>query len=194
MESIGDGASSSSDLDVLVSRMRRDFAVLAASVSASQPYSSQDHFPSSQEHLPSSSEFSSSRRRCWQRPGKKLPSWLINNVLLFSFVYQCLVVLLYRLVFNQAFSSTVSFFTFCDENEENEFSDVCVEKGVEFDVGVGVMIGMQVLQVKVFDCFSFFENKFFFLKVSVSPHDCSEVDKTGQFQIVAILFIIIIIY
>lgn len=68
---------------------------------------------------------------CWQRckrggvGGKRIPKWVVNNVLLFSFMWQCIVVLLYRVAFNDAFS----------------------EQGIPFDVGVAVMILMQVVQL-----------------------------------------------
>jgi hypothetical protein len=64
--------------------------------------------------------------RCWRnRPGRKLPTWLVNNVLLISFIWQCLGVVLYRVAFNQAFTSS----------------------GAKFDLGVAVMLSFQLLQL-----------------------------------------------
>ena len=74
------------------------------------------------------------RRRWWHlccrprgggTPRKKIPKWVVNNVLLFSFMWQCLVVVLYRLAFDKAFSST----------------------GVKFDLGVIIMVLMQIVQL-----------------------------------------------
>ena len=108
-------SSDKAELEQLIARVRRDLALLSANMSAPS-HSASASASASAERLPS--------RRCG-RPGRKLPPWLVNNVLLISFVWQCLGVLLYRLAFNQAFSST----------------------GIDFDVGVGVMLGFQILQL-----------------------------------------------
>ena len=69
-------------------------------------------------------------KRCWnvispRGRKRRIPKWVANNVLLFSFLWQCFVIVLYRVAFNKAFSST----------------------GVAFDLGVGIMVLMQVLQL-----------------------------------------------
>ncbi len=121
----GDLGQQQADVEAILQRMRADFAVLAASLGTSQ-------LPLSSSALPSPSnsfEAPKLRRRCcsWvTRPGgRRLPMWLLNNVLLFSFLWQVIVVLLYRLVFNKAFTS----------------------EGIPFDVGVGIMVAMQFLQL-----------------------------------------------
>ena len=69
--------------------------------------------------------------RCWAavcRRGhrRKIPQWVVNNVLLFSFLWQCLVIILYRVAFNKSF----------------------INKGsVAFDFGVAFMVFMQVVQL-----------------------------------------------
>ncbi len=115
------GAASKDEMELILQRMRRDFAVLAASLASSQPASSHLSSPAASFEAPKP------RTRCCRclsrlPRGQKLPRWLISNILLISFLWQCLVVILYRVVFNKAFSSD----------------------GVPFDVGVGVMVSMQV--------------------------------------------------